>query len=103
MSTVVAILYVFFLISKQGYDITQLLVILEKLNLMTPEKVKSIHERIDNYKPETLKGFITGENIKHFATAYIMYKIIAPLRYMLSIALTRAFVNKLRVKGIFRP
>ena len=87
----------------RGFDITQLLVVFQKIGLMSEERVKSIHERIDNYKPETLKGYITGENIKHFATAYVVYKIITPFRYMLSIALTRSFVRKMRANGFFRP
>lgn len=72
----------------------------EKLNIMSKERVDSIHQRIDNYKPES--GWITGENIKHFATAYMVYKVIAPFRYAVSIAITRSVVNKLRAKGILK-
>jgi hypothetical protein len=40
---------------------------------MSSETVKSIHYKIDNYKMES--GWVTGANIKHFATAYMVYKV----------------------------
>ena len=69
---------------------------------MSHETVLSVHNKIENYKPEKLKGYITGNDIKHFATAYMVYKVIAPFRYMVSIALTRTIVLKLRSKGFFK-
>jgi hypothetical protein len=87
---------------NRGYDITQLLIIFEKLNIMSHETVLSVHDRIANYKPEKLKGYVTGDDIKHFVTAYMVYKVIAPFRYMVSLALTRSIVMKLRSKGIFK-
>jgi hypothetical protein len=65
-------------IRYRGYDITQLLVFFNKINLMSEETVQSIHYKIDNYKTDN--GWITGQNIKHFATAYMIYKVIAPFR-----------------------
>jgi hypothetical protein len=79
-----------------------LLVLFEKIGIMTNEQVQSVYSRIDNYKPEKLKGFITGNDIKHFVTAYMVYKVIAPFRYMVSIALTRGIVLKLRSIGLFK-
>lgn len=69
---------------------------------MSQETVESIHYKIENYKPEKLNGYITGNDIKHFVTAYMVYKVIAPFRYMVSIALTRAVVMKLRQIGLFK-
>jgi hypothetical protein len=60
----------------------------------------AIHEKIDNYKTES--GWITGPNIKHFATAYMVYKVIAPFRYVVSIAICRSLVRALRAKGIMK-
>ncbi len=74
--------------------------VFEKLNLMSEERVASIHDRINNWKPSN--GIISGENIKHFATAYMVYKVIAPFRYGVSIAITRFTVQKLRAKGILK-
>lgn len=98
--TVVLWIYGFFLISKQGYDITQLLNLFVKLNMMTEETVKSIHYKIDNWKSEST--WITGENIKHFATAYMVYKVIAPFRYMVSLAIVRSFVKAMRARGLMK-
>ena len=67
---------------------------------MSEETVKSIHYKIDNYKTES--GWITGPNIKHFATAYMVYKVIAPFRYVVSIYLCRSLVNVLRARGIMK-
>jgi len=98
--TVVMWIYGFFLISKQGYDITQLLNLFEKINIMSEETVKNIHYKIDNYKTEST--WITGTNIKHFATAYMVYKVIAPFRYMVSLALVRSLIQALRSKGLMK-
>ncbi|CAF0830075.1 unnamed protein product [Brachionus calyciflorus] len=98
--TVVLWIYGFFLISKQGYDITQLLNVFEKVNIMTKSTVDSIHDKINNYKSDS--GWITGANIKHFATAYMVYKVIAPFRYMVSIGIVRFLVKSLRAKGLIR-
>jgi hypothetical protein len=86
------------LFSVRGYDVTQLLHLFVKLSLMSPETVDKIHYKIDNYKTDS--SWITGENIKHFATAYMVYKVITPLRYMLSIALCRQLVVFLRNRGL---
>jgi hypothetical protein len=40
------------------------------MNLMSKETVESIHFKIDNYKPTN--GYVTGNDIKHFATAYMV-------------------------------
>ena len=86
--------------NQRGYDITQILNLFEKINLMSEETVKNIHYKIDNYKTET--SWITGQNIKHFATAYMVYKVIAPFRYMVSLALVRTLVKTLRSKGLMK-
>ena len=67
---------------------------------MSEETVQRIHEKISNYKTES--GWITGNDIKHFATAYMIYKVIAPFRYMVSIAIVRKVVNVLRSKKILK-
>lgn len=84
----------------RGYDITQLLNVFEKVNLMSEQTVKNIHFKIDNYKTES--AWITGQNIKHFATAYMVYKVIAPFRYAVSIALVRSLIKVLRARGLMR-
>ena len=65
---------------------------------MSAETVQSIHDSIDNYK----SGWVTGQNLKHFATAYMLYKVIAPFRYVVSIAIVRSLVPFLRAKGIMK-
>ena len=85
---------------KRGYDITQVLNLLEKVNIMSEETVMNIHYKIDNYKTES--SWITGQNIKHFATAYMVYKVIAPFRYMVSLALVRSLVMTLRSKRLMK-
>ena len=85
---------------KRGYDITQVLNLFEKVNIMTEETVKNIHYKIDNYKTEST--WITGQNIKHFATAYMVYKVIAPFRYMVSLALVRSLIKAFRSKGLMK-
>jgi hypothetical protein len=45
---------------------------------MSHETVLSVHDRIANYKPEKLKGYVTRDDIKHFVTACMVYKVIAP-------------------------
>ena len=50
----------------------------KKLNIMSHETVLSVHDRIANYKPEKLKGYVTRDDIKHFVTACMVYKVIAP-------------------------
>lgn len=70
------------------------------MGVMSKETVDSIHYKIDNYKMES--GWITGQNIKHFATAYMVYKVIAPFRYMVSIYLVRVLVQSLRKRGIIK-
>ena len=67
---------------------------------MSEETVKGIHYKIDNYKTES--SWITGINIKHFATAYMVYKVIAPFRYMVSLVLVRNLVKVLRSKGLMK-
>ncbi len=67
---------------------------------MTQQTVDNIHLKISNYKSDN--KYITGENIKHFATAYMVYKVIAPFRYMVSIALVRSLVTNLRKRGIMK-
>ena len=67
---------------------------------MSEETVSNIHHKIDNYKMES--GWITGSDIKHFATAYMVYKVIAPFRYMVSLAIVRTFVHSLRRRGIIK-
>jgi hypothetical protein len=74
------------------------LILFEKINVMSAETVKSIHEKIDNYKTDS--EWITGPNIKHFATAYMVYKVIAPFRYVVSIAICRSLVRLLKARGI---
>ena len=100
LTTVVLWIYGFFLLSKQGYDITQVLHVFHKLNIMSKETIHSIHDKISNYKTES--GWITGNDIKHFATAYMIYKVIAPFRYMVSIAIVRQVVTLLRAKKILK-
>lgn len=79
---------------------TQILYLFEKMSLMSAETVEKIHYKIDNYKTDS--QWITGQNIKHFATAYMVYKVIAPFRYMVSIALCRQLVVFLRNRGILK-
>lgn len=67
---------------------------------MSEETVNGIHFKIDNYKTES--SLITGKNIKHFATAYMVYKVIAPFRYMVSLVLVRNLVKVLRSKGLMK-
>ena len=67
---------------------------------MSKETLDKVHDKINNYKTEST--WITGPNIKHFATAYMVYKIIAPFRYMVSIALVRSFVTFLRKNGLIK-
>ncbi len=67
---------------------------------MSEETVKNIHYKIDNYKTDS--SWITGQNIKHFATAYMVYKVIAPFRYMVSLGLVRTLVVTLRSKGLMK-
>jgi hypothetical protein len=85
---------------NRGYDITQILHIFEKMSLMSTETVGKIQFKIDNYQTES--KWITGQDIKHFATAYMVYKVIAPFRYMVSIALVRQLVIVLRRYGILK-
>jgi hypothetical protein len=70
------------------------------VGVMSEETVHSIHDRISNYKTDS--GWITGNDIKHFATAYMVYKVIAPFRYMVSIAIVRSFVKFLRARKILK-
>lgn len=70
------------------------------MNLMAKSTVESIHEKIDNYKPKS--GWVTGADIKHFATAYMVYKVIAPFRYMVSIGIVRILVKNLKSKGLMK-
>lgn len=70
------------------------------MNIMSKETVENIHYKIDNYKTDS--SWITGQNIKHFATAYMVYKVIAPFRYVVSISIVRVLVRSLRRKGIMK-
>ncbi len=74
--------------------------VFHKLGIMAEETVHTIHDKINNYKTDS--GWITGNDIKHFATAYMVYKVIAPFRYMVSIGIVRVFVNVLRAKKIIK-
>ena len=74
--------------------------VFEHVNLMSAETVAGIHDKINNYKTDST--WITGQNIKHFATAYMVYKVIAPFRYLVSLYLVRSVVQLLRLKGLMK-
>ena len=43
---------------------------------------------------------ITGDTLKHVLTAVMLYKIFTPLRYLLTLTVTKATISLFKTKGI---
>jgi len=108
----------FFILSNFGYDITIFLNFFEKIHIITHEFNTSIMKSIENFRLEkflhsiyldyilsdnsikSASEYITGNTLKHILTAVMLYKIFTPLRYLVTLAGTRAAINIFKNKGI---
>ncbi|RMZ96128.1 hypothetical protein BpHYR1_044184 [Brachionus plicatilis] len=107
----------FFFLAKAGLDITSVLNVLEKLRVMSRETIDSINTKIntfnlENYLKESfvrhiisehwIKSIgqsITGQTLKFMITAIVLYKIITPLRYVFTVALTKFVIKLFKKQG----
>ena len=107
-----------FLQKFSGFDITSLFNLLEKLHIMSHETSMSIEEKINTFDLEKfLKNYyfdyvlpdsaikwlgqaITGTTLKQILTAIMLYKLVTPFRYLLTLTLTNVIIKGFKRRGL---
>lgn len=107
----------FYFLSKSGYDLGKVLGLLNKLKIMSVETKESILKKIETFEIESfLRGYhfdyvlsdriidsikanLTGETLKHILTAIVLYKIFTPLRYALTLSVTKLLIEFYKKTG----
>ncbi len=105
-----------FFILSNSYDIANLLNILERMNIMSAETKNAIILKISKFKLdefiknnhidyvltngmiEWLGKHITGQTLNRCLTVVMFYKLLAPLRYILTLSSTKLMANILYPK-----
>ena len=91
---------------------------LEKFHIVSAETSTSIVSKIDNFNLEEflrhsyfdyvltenaikwLGASVTGETLKNMITAALLYKLLAPLRYVVTLAGTNLFIRLFKRRGV---
>ncbi|CAF0969037.1 unnamed protein product [Brachionus calyciflorus] len=107
----------FFFLAKGGFDISSLFNLLEKIHIMSRETIDSINNKINTFNLEEFlrKSFfhhilpdswikklgesITGQTLKYVITAIMLYKIVTPLRYVFTLAVTNVVIKLFKRQG----
>lgn len=102
---------------KRGLDVTSVLNGLETIRILSRETIDSINNKINTFNLEkylkesffryilpenwikSIGQSITGETLKFMITAVVLYKIITPLRYVFTVALTNLVIKLFKKQG----
>lgn len=103
---------------SSGFDITSLFGVLERLRVMSRETSDALVGKIEHFRLEEflrayyadyvlsdaaiawLGSTITGATLKYAITAALLYKILAPLRYLVTLGGTNLVIRLFKRKGV---
>lgn len=92
--------------------------LLEQMHILSKETNEGIVKIIENFNLEkflkklhfdyvlsenaieSASKTINGNTLKHILTAVMMYKILAPLRYVVTLTVTKTVINLFKTKGL---
>lgn len=108
----------FFFLAKSGYDISNFLALFEKAHLISHETAESVVHKINTFdlkvfmrswhfdyvlperSIEWLGNAITGQTLNYCITAVAFYKIFTPLRYLLTLGVTKLVIQLFKKRGL---